>query len=167
MDQLQTYVYCVYLYCPVSAMYLYLTSYVSISSDQDAETASALRPRHGRLLRPPAHSRQEVRQHPRGESQHHHNVTFILEFLNSTLPCVQKQGAAGGAGPPYPMWHLEPLYVRKVTPGPSKRSVAKVQEQRSVFSSRDGEQHSLQQQMEQGQQTAAACSTQSCAHPAY
>merc|ERR1719150_2019765 len=56
-----------------------------------------------------------------------------------------QQGAAGGGGPPYPMWHLEPLYVRKVTPGPSKRSVAKVQEQRSVFSSRDGEQHSLQQ----------------------
>ena len=49
------------------------------------------------------------------------------------------------------MWHLEPLYVRKVTPSPSKRSVAKVQEQRSVFSSLDGDQHSLQQQMEQGQ----------------
>ena len=85
MDQLQPYVYCVYLYCPVSAMYLYLTTDVSMSSDQDAETAAALRPRHGRLLRPPAHSRQEVRQHPRGESQHYHNVTFILEFLNSTL----------------------------------------------------------------------------------
>ena len=51
------------------------------------------------------------------------------------------------------MWHLEPLYVRKVTPSPSKRSVAKVQEQRSVFSSLDGDQHSLQQQMEQGQHT--------------
>ena len=89
-----------------------------------------------------------------------------LYWSSSTLPCVQKQGAAGGAGPPYPMWHLEPLYVRKVTPGPSKRSVAKVQEQRSVFSSLDGERHSLQQQMEQGQQTATACSTWSCAHPA-
>ena len=54
------------------------------------------------------------------------------------------------------MWHLEPLYVRKVTPSPSKRSVAKVQEQRSVFSSLDGDQHSLQQQMEQGQNTANA-----------
>merc|ERR1719166_159835 len=64
-----------------------------------------------------------------------------------------KQGAGG---PPYPMWHLEPLYVRKVTPSPNKRSVAKVQEQRSVFSSLDGDQHSLQQQMEQGQHTANA-----------
>ena len=123
---------------------------VSMSSDQDDETAAALRPRHGSLLRPPAHHSQEVRQHPRGESQHHHNLTFMLEFLNSTLCCVQKQGAGG---PPYPMWHLEPLYVRKVTPSPSKRSVAKVQEQRSVFSSLDGDQHSLQQQMEQGQHT--------------
>ena len=117
---------------------------VSMSTDQDDETAAALRPRHGSLLRPPAHHSQEVRQHPSGESQHHHNLTFILY----TWRCVQKQGAGG---PPYPMWHLEPLYVRKVTPSPSKRSVAKVQEQRSVFSSLDGDQHSLQQQMEQGQ----------------
>ena len=140
VDQLQPYVYCVY--CPVLAMYLMAD--VSMSSDQDDETAAALRPRHGSLLRPPAHHSQEVGQHPSGESQHVHNLTFILY----TWRCVQKQGAGG---PPYPMWHLEPLYVRKVTPSPSKRSVAKVQEQRSVFSSLDGDQHSLQQQMEQGQ----------------
>ena len=145
MDQLQPYVYCVY--CPVLAMYLMAD--VPMSSDQDDETAAALRPRHGSLLRPPAHHSQEVRQHPRGESQHVHNLTFILY----TWRCVQKQGAGG---PPYPMWHLEPLYVRKVTPSPSKRSVAKVQEQRSVFSSLDGDQHSLQQQMEQGQHTPTA-----------
>ena len=67
---------------------------------------------------------------------------------------------AGGEGPPYPLWHLEPLYVRKI-PDKSEekrsvsndedgvRSVSQVQE--SLMTSVNGDQQSMSQQLDQGQ----------------
>ena len=69
-------------------------------------------------------------------------------------------GQGGGEGPPYPLWHLEPLYVRKI-PDKSEekrsvsndedgvRSVSQVQE--SLVTSVNGDQQSMSQQLDQGQ----------------
>ena len=64
-------------------------------------------------------------------------------------------------GPPYPLWHLEPLYVRKLpASSPQKRSapeqepepesVAHVQESHSVFSNLNGNKQGFSKQIEQG-----------------
>lgn len=64
-------------------------------------------------------------------------------------------------GPPYPLWHLEPLYVRKLpATNPQKRStseeepepesVSHVQESHSVFSNLNGNKQGFAKQIEQG-----------------
>jgi len=65
---------------------------------------------------------------------------------------VKKSGrvAAGPGGPPYPLWHLEPLYVKKL---PSKteekrETSSEVQETHSVLTDLNGERNALQQQIE-------------------
>ena len=64
-------------------------------------------------------------------------------------------------GPPYPLWHLEPLYVRKLPDTkpqkreaaegePEARSVSHVQEATSVFSNLNGNKQGFSKQIEQG-----------------
>ena len=66
-------------------------------------------------------------------------------------------------GPPYPLWHLEPLYVRKLPatnpqkrstsegdPEPEPESVSHVQESHSVFSNLNGNKQGFAKQIEQG-----------------
>ena len=62
-------------------------------------------------------------------------------------------------GPPYPLWHLEPLYVRKLpasspqkrsAPEPEPESVSHVQESHSVFSNLNGNKQGFSKQIEQG-----------------
>ena len=66
-------------------------------------------------------------------------------------------------GPPYPLWHLEPLYVRKLPasspqkrsapeqePEPEAQSVSHVQESHSVFSNLNGNKQGFSKQIEQG-----------------
>jgi len=65
-------------------------------------------------------------------------------------------------GPPYPLWHLEPLYVRKLPasspqkrsapeqePEPEAQSVSHVQESHSVFSNLNGNKQGFSKQIEQ------------------
>ena len=75
-----------------------------------------------------------------------------------------KKSAEDVRGPPYPLWHLEPLYVRKLpSTNPQKRStseepepedrpdsVSHIQESHSVFSNLNGNKQSLSEQIEQG-----------------
>lgn len=64
-------------------------------------------------------------------------------------------------GPPYPLWHLEPLYVRKLPatnpqkrstseeePEPEPESVSHVQESHSVFSNLNGNKQGFAKQIE-------------------
>ena len=76
--------------------------------------------------------------------------------------CILKR-PEDARGPPYPLWHLEPLYVRKLPasspqkrsapeqePEPEAQSVAHVQESHSVFSNLNGNKQGFSKQIEQG-----------------
>jgi len=102
------------------------------------------------------------------------NIFLLSCLIASTLSApghsiVKKSGnvpARSGEdvrGPPYPLWHLEPLYVRKLpTSNPEKRSVSEepelepedrsvshVQESHSVFSNLNGNKQGFSKQIEQ------------------
>jgi len=90
------------------------------------------------------------------------SVGIIGAYSAPSHNIVKKSGnipaRAGGEGPPYPLWHLEPLYVRKI-PDKSEekrsvsndedgvRSVSQVQE--SLMTSVNGDQQSMSQQLDQ------------------
>ena len=78
--------------------------------------------------------------------------------------CLLQRSGEDVRGPPYPLWHLEPLYVRKLpSSNPEKRSVSEepepepedgsvshVQESHSVFSNLNGNKQGFSKQIEQG-----------------
>lgn len=101
------------------------------------------------------------------------NIFILSCLIASTLSApghsvVKKSGnvpARSGEdvrGPPYPLWHLEPLYVRKLPatnpqkrstseeqPEPEPESVSHVQESHSVFSNLNGNKQGFAKQIEQ------------------
>lgn len=102
------------------------------------------------------------------------NIFLLSCLIASTLSApghsvVKKSGnvpARSGEdvrGPPYPLWHLEPLYVRKLPatnpqkrsiseedpePEPESQSVSHVQESHSVFSNLNGNKQGFAKQIE-------------------
>ena len=63
---------------------------------------------------------------------------------------------SGNVPPKFPLWHLEPLYVKKIPASNQEKrsvdsnSVSQVHQSHSVFTNVNGDQKSLSQQMEEG-----------------
>jgi len=83
-------------------------------------------------------------------------LSLLVGGLSAAHNVVKKSGNVGAAGaPPYPLWHLEPLYVKKLpAKSEEKREAAspvsrsEMEESHSVFTDINGERNSLQQQIQ-------------------
>jgi len=83
------------------------------------------------------------------------SVSLLITGLSATHNVVKKSGNVPAAGyPPYPLWHLEPLYVKKLPAKSEEKREApvvyssQVEESHSVFTDHNGERNSLQQQIQ-------------------
>lgn len=89
-------------------------------------------------------------------------LSLLVGGLSAAHNVVKKSGNVGAAGaPPYPLWHLEPLYVKKLpAKSEEKREAAspvsrsEMEESHSVFTDINGERNSLQQQIQKGAVTS-------------
>lgn len=86
------------------------------------------------------------------------SVSLLISGLSATHNVVKKSGNVPSAGyPPYPLWHLEPLYVKKLPAKSEEKreapvlSSSQVEESHSVFTDHNGERNSLQQQIQKGE----------------
>jgi len=81
------------------------------------------------------------------------SFAVLISGLCADHSIVKKSGKLAG-GPPYPLWHLEPLYV-KALPAKTEekretggRSSSQLEESHSVLTDVDGQRNSVQQQVQ-------------------
>ena len=86
------------------------------------------------------------------------SVSLLITGLSAIHNVVKKSGNVPAAGsPPYPLWHLEPLYVKKLPAKSEEKREApvvyssQVEESHSVLTDHNGERNSLQQQIQKGE----------------
>ena len=84
------------------------------------------------------------------------SFAVLISGLCADHSIVKKSGKLAG-GPPYPLWHLEPLYV-KALPAKTEekretggRSSSQLEESHSVLTDVDGQRNSVQQQVQKGE----------------
>ena len=91
------------------------------------------------------------------------SFAVLIAGISAAHSIVKKSvGMAGSrqAGPPYPLWHLEPLYVKalpaqvgeKRETGGETESEAEVEESHSVLTDIDGQRNGVQQKVQKGEQ---------------
>ena len=90
------------------------------------------------------------------------SFAVLIAGLSAAHSIVKKSGnlAGGHGGPPYPLWHLEPLYVKALPAKTEEKreaegeSHSQVEESHSVLTDVAGQRNSLQQQIQKGEVTS-------------
>lgn len=90
------------------------------------------------------------------------SFAVLIAGLSAAHSIVKKSGgiSSGRGGPPFPLWHLEPLYVKalpaqteeKRETGGGTESEAQVEESHSVLTDIDGQRSGVQQKVQKGEQ---------------
>ena len=82
------------------------------------------------------------------------SFAVLISGLLAEHSIVKKSGnlAGGHRGPPFPLWHLEPLYVKALPAKTEEKreSGSQVEESHSVLTDVDGQKSSVQQQVQKG-----------------
>jgi len=84
------------------------------------------------------------------------SIAVLLGSLSAAHNIVKKSGkiASAHSGPPYPLWHLEPLYVKALPAKTEEKretggeSHSQVEESHSVLTDIDGQRNAVQQQIQ-------------------
>ena len=82
------------------------------------------------------------------------SFALLIAGLSAEHSIVKK---SGNTGPPYPLWHLEPLYVKALPAKTEEKreaggeSQSQVEESHSVLTDIDGHRNGVQQQIQKGE----------------
>ena len=89
------------------------------------------------------------------------SFAVLIAGLSAAHSIVKKSGNL--AGPPYPLWHLEPLYVKALPAKTEEKreaeggSHSQVEESHSVLTDVAGQRNSVQQQIQKGEIIITSC----------
>ena len=90
------------------------------------------------------------------------SFAVLIAGLSAEHNIVKKSGnlPSGHSGPPYPLWHLEPLYVKALPAMTEEKreaedergeSHSRVEESHSSLTDIDGQRNGVQQQIQKGE----------------